>query len=139
MRRIVFGLISRSLFSQNSKSLHANTKDINVENVSVLFHGVPILEDTDVTLNYGNRYGFLGRNGSGKTTFMRVLGARAIPIPDNIDIYHLKEEIAPTEMTALEAVMSVDDERSSLEAEAERMNEMIMQVQHHPGCGVSMQ
>lgn len=116
-------------FSQSSKAVHANTKDINVENVSVLYHGVPILDDTNVVLNYGNRYGFLGRNGCGKSTFMKVLGARALPIPDNIDIYHLKEEIEPTEMTALEAVMSVDDERLALEQEAERLNEIILQTE----------
>jgi ATP-binding cassette subfamily F protein 2 len=116
-------------FSQSAKSVHANTKDINVENVSVLYHGAPILEDTDVVLNYGNRYGFIGRNGCGKSTFMRVLGARALPIPENIDIYHLKEEIEPTEMTALEAVMSVDEERTALEREADKLNEQILQTE----------
>lgn len=48
--------------------LHANTRDINVSGVTVTFHGKPLIEDTELTINYGNRYGFIGPNGSGKST-----------------------------------------------------------------------
>jgi hypothetical protein len=48
---------------------------------------------------------------------MRVIGARAVPIPDTIDMYHLTTEYPPTEETALEAVMSVDAERAAVEKE----------------------
>lgn len=57
---------------------------------------------------------------------MKALGARAIPIPAGIDTFHLKEEIEPSDtMTALDAVMSVDEERARLEKEAEELNEAI--------------
>jgi len=38
-------------------------------------------------------------NGSGKSTFMNVFGARGIPIPDSIDVYQWKREIEPTDLT----------------------------------------
>jgi ATP-binding cassette subfamily F protein 2 len=38
-------------------------------------------------------------------------------VPKHLDIFFLKKEIDPTEMTALEAVLDVDDERKRLEAE----------------------
>jgi len=103
------------------------------------------VEEADLFLNYGNRYGFIGRNGCGKSTFMRVIGSRCFPIPEGfliqhlmveifqvpliillgIDIFHLKEEIEPSEMTAKEAVMSVDVERGFLEKEAEEINDIL--------------
>ena len=43
--------------------LHANTRDINVSGVTVNFHGKPLIEETDLVINYGNRYGFIGPNG----------------------------------------------------------------------------
>jgi ATP-binding cassette subfamily F protein 2 len=107
--------------------MHRNVRDISVSNLSVTFHGVPLVEDTELTLNYGNRYGYIGRNGCGKTTFMKVIGARCFPIPDGIDIFHLKEEIEATEMTAKEAVMSVDNERNILEKEAEEINDFLIE------------
>jgi ATP-binding cassette subfamily F protein 2 len=39
--------------------LHANTRDINVSGVTVTFHGKPLIEETDLVINYGNRYGFM--------------------------------------------------------------------------------
>ena len=65
------------------------------------------------------------RNGCGKSTFLKVIGARCFPIPDGIEIFHLKEEIEASDMTAKEAVMSVDVERSKLEKEAEELNDII--------------
>ena len=92
-------------FALSSKKIHRNVRDIAVSNLTVTFHGTPLIEEAELTLNYGNRYGYIGRNGCGKSTFMKVIGARSFPIPDGIDIFHLKEEIEATEMTAKEAVM----------------------------------
>lgn len=114
-------------YAHSSKKMHRNVRDISVSNLTVTFHGSPLVEDTELTLNYGNRYGYIGRNGCGKTTFMKVIGARCFPIPDGIDIFHLKEEIEATEMTAKEAVMSVDNERAKLEKEAEEINDFLVE------------
>ena len=114
-------------YAHSSKKMHRNVRDISVSNLTVTFHGSPLVEDTELTLNYGNRYGYIGRNGCGKTTFMKVIGARCFPIPDGIDIFHLKEEIEATEMTAKEAVMSVDNERATLEREAEEINDFLVE------------
>lgn len=80
-------------------------RDVHFVGFSLASHGVPLIQDTTLELNYGRRYGLIGRNGSGKTTFMDVLGHRELPIPGHIDIYLLKEEVEPTEMTAMQAVV----------------------------------
>jgi ATP-binding cassette, subfamily F, member 2 len=103
--------------------LHANTRDINVSGVTVTFHGKPLIEDTDVVISYGNRYGFIGSNGSGKSTIMKMIAARAIPIPDAIDIYFLDAEYEASDtITALGAVLDVQDEVHVLEARADALN-----------------
>jgi len=95
--------------------------------------GAILLDETEVVLNHGNRYGLIGRNGCGKSTFLKALGARALPIPNSIDIFFLKEEIEPSDtVTALEAVMSVDDERLKLEARAEELNALMSAVVEDP-------
>ncbi|KAG7401240.1 ATP-binding cassette sub- F member 2 [Phytophthora boehmeriae] len=111
--------------SHNVRSVHKNFKDINVLNFSITYFGKVLMEECDISLNYGRRYGLIGRNGSGKSTFMNVLGARGIPIPESIDIYHLKHEIEASDMTALEAVLSVDEERNKLQAEADLLSEQM--------------
>jgi len=62
----------------------------------------------------------------GKTTLMKVLGAHAVPIPDCIDSFHLREEVdASDSVTALDAVMSVDEERQKLELEAKNLDALL--------------
>jgi len=109
--------------------LHPNARNINVGGVTVTFHGKPLVEETDLVINYGNRYGFIGPNGSGKSTIMKAIAARAIPIPENLDIYFLNSEYpARDDITALEAVMESNDEIRALEAKAEALNEAMAEA-----------
>lgn len=52
---------------------------------------------------------------------LSAIGYREIPIPEHIDIYHLTREMAPSDKTALQCVMDVDEERIKLEKETERL------------------
>lgn len=42
------------------------------------------------------RYGLLGENGSGKTTFLEALAARDVEIPEHIDVSCLSERETAT-------------------------------------------
>ena len=66
-----------------------------------------LIEDTTIELNMGGRYGLIGRNGCGKSTFLKCLAAREVPIPDHFDIYLLAHEAPPSEDTALDYVINV--------------------------------
>lgn len=79
--------------------------DIKIEGFSLVFKGRELVSDTTIELNYRRRYGLIGFNGSGKSTLLNCLGAREVPIPEHMDIYHLKEEAAPTDRTAIQAVI----------------------------------
>ena len=115
-------------YESKKGSLHANTRDINVSGVTVTFHGKPLIEETQIVINYGNRYGFIGPNGSGKSTIMKAIAARAIPIPDALDIYFLDSEYPATDITALDAVMESNDEVKKLETRAELLNEAMAEA-----------
>lgn len=103
---------------------HPQSRDIHIESFTLLFHGHELLQDAKLELNYGRRYGLLGPNGCGKSTLLRALGARDVPIPEHIDIYFLDREMPASDMTALESVMAVDEERDKLEKEAEELAQM---------------
>jgi ATP-binding cassette, subfamily F, member 2 len=98
---------------------HPQGLDVQFVNFSLTFHGIPLFADTTLELNFGRRYGLIGRNGSGKSTFLNALGERDVDIPEHMDIFHLKSEIEAGEKTALEAVLDVNNERSRLEKEAD--------------------
>lgn len=110
-------------FAVSRKGVDARSRDINISNFTMQHKGTVMLDATEIILNHGNRYGLIGRNGCGKSTFLKALGTRSVPIPEMIDLYFLKEEVeARKDLTALEAVMSVDEEREKLEKQVENLN-----------------
>lgn len=62
------------------------SRDVHIDSYSLSFHGRLLIEGANITLNYGQRYGLLGENGSGKTTFLRSLAQRDVEIPDHVDV-----------------------------------------------------
>jgi ABC-2 type transport system ATP-binding protein len=52
---------------------------IIVQNVSRSFGGPPVVQDLSFAVKAGSIYGFLGRNGSGKTTTLRMLAGLIKP------------------------------------------------------------
>ena len=56
-----------------------------------------------------------------------------MPVPHSIDIFFLSEEVEPSDtVTALEAVMSVDEERLRLEKQADDLNHLLAEVAENP-------
>ena len=85
-------------------------------------HGIVLVEDTTIELNNRGRYGLLGRNGAGKSTFLKCLAGREVPIPDHVDVYLLAHEAPPSDDTALEYVInSAKEEVVKLDAQIENI------------------
>jgi ATPase subunit of ABC transporter with duplicated ATPase domains len=47
---------------------------LSTSNVSIQFGAKPLFEQVSVKFDNGNRYGLIGANGCGKSTFMKILG-----------------------------------------------------------------
>lgn len=83
------------------------SRDIHIDSYSLSFHGRLLIENATFSLNYGQRYGLLGENGSGKvravlvltplkagwltllrsqTTFLESMANRDVEIPEHIDV-----------------------------------------------------
>ena len=73
------------------------SRDIKIDNFSMGMNGRELIDDCEIEITIGRRYGLLGQNGCGKTNFLECLATREVPIPDHIDIYHLDEEAEPTD------------------------------------------
>lgn len=46
----------------------AKGRDIKIDQFTLSFHGRLLIEGAEISLNYGQRYGLLGENGSGKVS-----------------------------------------------------------------------
>eukprot|EP01053_Blabericola_migrator_P002550 Blabericola_migrator_1__2549@NODE_171_length_12111_cov_153_412405_g148_i0_p2_GENE_NODE_171_length_12111_cov_153_412405_g148_i0NODE_171_length_12111_cov_153_412405_g148_i0_p2_ORF_typecomplete_len730_score204_49ABC_tran/PF00005_27/2_1e23ABC_tran/PF00005_27/2_1e03ABC_tran/PF00005_27/1_7e21AAA_21/PF13304_6/1_2e08AAA_21/PF13304_6/4e11ABC_tran_Xtn/PF12848_7/62ABC_tran_Xtn/PF12848_7/4_5e22ABC_tran_Xtn/PF12848_7/5_8e02AAA_15/PF13175_6/0_0004AAA_15/PF13175_6/0_075AAA_15/PF13175_6/0_65SMC_N/PF02463_19/25S len=98
--------------------------DIIVPSFSVAVAGRELLKDASLRLVLGRRYGLLGRNGIGKTTFLSALVRHEIPgIDPDVNIGCVEQEFTGNAaLTPHEIVLKVDEERESLMLEERRLS-----------------
>lgn len=102
----------------------ATSRDTKISSFSLTFHGKVLVSDSVIELNHGRRYGLLGENGCGKSTFLKCLFARELPIPEQIDVYLLNQPADATSLTAVEYVVrEAENELKRLERLSEEVLE----------------
>jgi ATP-binding cassette, subfamily F, member 2 len=96
------------------------SRDVKITSASLVFHGKVLFTDTTLEINAARRYGLLGENGCGKSTLLKAIDAREFPFPEAVDIYLLNEGAPPSNLGALEWVVTqAEEERDRLEKLAE--------------------
>ncbi|PRD45914.1 glycosyl transferase family 1 [Phyllobacterium phragmitis] len=96
-----------------------------LNDISVRIAGRLLIDHASVTLPSGSKTGFVGRNGTGKSTLFRVITGELAPetgdfsMPKNTRIGQVAQEAPGTEDALIEIVLSADKERTALLAEAE--------------------
>ena len=74
-----------------------------VHNLTIRAKGKALLESTVLTVSQGRRYGLVGPNGKGKSTLLRMVARRQVPVPDSLDVL-LVEQVCcwgPAQCTSL--------------------------------------
>lgn len=109
----------------NRKSMNLN---IQVPNFDLYVgKGQMLLENAEINIQYGKKYGIIGRNGIGKSVLLRAIINREDPfsfIPSWFNILHVEQEITGDERPPLDFLLSSDRERLWLLNEAKRLEKL---------------
>ena len=65
---------------------HPGITLITTANITMQFGAAPLFENISAQFGHGNRYGLIGANGCGKSTFMKILSGELAPTSGNISI-----------------------------------------------------
>lgn len=106
--------------------------DIKLENFDVTFGEKVLLQNADLMLVFGHRYGLCGRNGLGKTTLLRMVSNGSLQIPKHITVLHVEQEVVGDETVALDSVLECDTFRNDLLArEKELLDKVNKEKEDH--------
>ena len=135
---------------QNPASIKGKSKDVLLEAIDVSFGSNSILmnarfvellvrivseltkEETlicSLTLAHGRRYGLIGRNGVGKSTLLRSMAMREVPIPAHITILMVEQEVLGDDTLAIDSVLKADVWRDKLLLEERDLNATLTSVE----------
>jgi ATP-binding cassette subfamily F protein 3 len=86
---------------------------IRVTDLAISFDGTPIFEDVNVNFNPGEKIGLIGRNGCGKSTFLKIVLGKIeqdsgkVEISNNYQIGYLEQHLHFTKDTVIDEVASI--------------------------------
>lgn len=98
---------------------------LTLEDISYSIGGRALLSSASVKIPTGHKIGLVGRNGTGKTTFFRLIRGELaleggkVSLPSRARIGGVAQEVPSSATSLLDTVLQADEERASLLAEAE--------------------
>ncbi len=101
---------------------------ISAANVTIQFGSKPLFENISVKFGEGNRYGMIGANGCGKSTFMNILGGTLEPTAGNVSVSPNErigklnqDQFAFEEFTVIDTVIMGHEELWKIKQERDRL------------------
>ncbi|KAF5337376.1 hypothetical protein D9611_003389 [Ephemerocybe angulata] len=104
------------------------SKDVHLPSIDVNFGSNRILSGASLTLAHGRRYGLIGRNGIGKSTLLRHIAMREVPIPAHITILFVEQEIVGDDTLAIDSVLKADVWRDHLLKEQAALDAKLLEL-----------
>lgn len=98
---------------------------IQINDLTLRMAGRLLIQNASVTIPTGSKTGFVGRNGTGKTTLFKTitgdldLEGGSVSIPKDMRIGQVAQEAPGTDESLIEIVLAADLERTKLMAAAE--------------------
>ncbi|RNF00492.1 ATP-binding cassette protein subfamily F, member 3 [Trypanosoma conorhini] len=101
------------------------TRNIALKKVSVSVNGKILFKDTLVKLSAGSRYGLMGPNGRGKSTILRLLSTRELPVQSNLDLLLVEQEqeFHASDLSAVQAVVESHKKQREYLVEAAKLRD----------------
>ncbi|CAG2204009.1 ABCF3 [Mytilus edulis] len=111
--------------------------DIKIDDFDISFGEKQLIKGASIQLLSGRRYGFVGRNGLGKTTLLKLLSRGHLKIPSHISILHVEQEVVGDQTIALDSVLECDEERNRLLKEEKEINATLSSSPTKTDAGIS--
>lgn len=99
---------------------HVPVKEVQIRNFDVNVQGKLLIANASLTLAYGRKYGFVGRNGAGKSSLLRAMADGDVAMPD-VDFLLVEQEVVGDDTFAIDSVLEADVTRTHFLQEEQRI------------------
>jgi ATP-binding cassette subfamily F protein 1 len=111
---------------EDKKLIDDNFKDISCDKISITVPNLTLLDKTNLLILNNHRYGLMGINGCGKSTLLKHIALRKLPIPANLDILYIEQEIpASSELTVFQTVYNSNQKLIKILSDLSKIKDII--------------
>lgn len=107
------------------KDNNSDAKNIAFKDVTIVAHNKVLFTETPLTVSYGHKYGLIGKNGIGKSSLLKEIALRRIPVHESMDIYYMEQDIPQTKYTVYDTILMSNTHRYELIKESNRLNKLM--------------
>jgi len=111
--------------SQDANRKKQFGRDVNIPiRMSNLGGGTNLIDNADLVLTYGRKYGLIGQNGAGKSTLLHHISGYLFPdFPKHLHVMHVEQEIEGDDTKVVDFVLNSDKELQMLLTKQKRLEE----------------
>ena len=112
------------------------TPVLHINDLTYRMEGRPLFTQATLAISQGQKFGLVGRNGTGKSTLFRLIKGDLTPddgdinFRKNMRVGSVDQEVPSGPQSLMMTVLSADTERSSLLAEAETATDPNLSLIH---------
>lgn len=101
-------------------------KNFTIDRVNIAFGKLTILENTKLSIKYGEHYALVGKNGIGKTSLLNAIANRTVAIPERLDLIYVKQEEAESDNTVINILLSSDETIYNMNKRLAELEELVI-------------
>ena len=92
-------------YRSNKKNI-ISTDNVSISEITISIGKKELFQNSALNMSKHNRYGLIGKNGCGKTTLLKVLKNRKLPIHENWLILYVEQEIEDTKLNPVQFILN---------------------------------
>jgi ATP-binding cassette subfamily F protein 1 len=102
------------------------SKNVSLQNISVLVPGKTLIEKANLNIIFGQKYGLVGNNGIGKSTLLKQMFDRVVPVEKHIDMFYVSQDLEfDGDKTVYEIVLEANRKRLKLTTRLQEIHSLL--------------
>ena len=122
----------KHVYANERQGKNLNIKDIHLDPFDIYFGKKELIMDSEFSLEFGRKYGFVGRNGLGKTVMLKCMSEGKLKLPDHLSCMHVEQEVPADKRSVLQVVLESHKVRQELLEKERQLTAMLEEGEESP-------
>jgi ATP-binding cassette, subfamily F, member 1 len=98
-----------------SNKISGDYRNISIDSFDIVIQSKILFKESKLTVSFGKKYGVIGKNGIGKSTLLKHIFRKELPIHPDLDCLYVEQEVEASENTPVYMILQSNEKRHNME------------------------